>query len=238
MMLDAITATQIAMLQDQLRLQSISQNVSNMQTPGYKRQLIESAGFDEQMQAQMATVSQQMQLSSQNVQGALLPSGNAGELALSGNGYFEVQTDEGVFYTRRGDFHVNEQGELASANGARLLGKSGVLRVDDNEYKIDSSGNVFIDNHKVDQLNIVRFDHPEQLNYQGQGLYFSLEAPTPTDGTTRVIQGSLEQSNVKSIDEMMEMVKTSRHFEASQRVMRTADGLMSAAINQLGEGNV
>lgn len=237
-MLDAITASQVAMLQDQLRLQSISQNVSNMQTPGYKRQLIENVGFDEQLQAQMATVGDQMHLSNQSVQGAFVQSRNPCELALAGDGYFEVQTDAGIFYTRRGDFHVNEQGELATATGARLLGKGGVLRVDDNPFSIDSNGGVFIDNHKVDQVNVVQFTRAEGLIYQGQGLYESQESALPAESTTRVLQGYLEQSNVKSIDEMMEMVKTSRHFETSQRVMRAADSLLSAAINQLGEGNV
>lgn len=237
-MLDAITTTQVAMLQDQLRLQSISQNVSNMQTPGYKRQLIDSPGFDEQVNAQMATVSQRMQLSTQNIQGTFVQSRLPNELALAGDGYFEVQTDEGVFYTRRGDFHVNEHGELATATGARLLGKGGILRVDDNPFTIDSSGTVFIDNNKVDQVSVVHFSHPEALNYQGNGLYESQEAPISAGNATHVLQGYLEQSNVKSVDEMMDMVKTSRHFEASQRVMRTADGLLSTAINQLGEGNV
>lgn len=226
-MLDAITATQVAMLQDQLRLQSISQNVSNMQTPGYKRQLIENTGFDKHMQ-----------LYTQGVQGTFVQSRLPNELALAGDGYFEVQTDDGVFYTRRGDFHVNEHGELATATGARLLGKGGVLRVDDNAFKIDASGSVFIDNQKVDQVNVVQFSRPEALTYQGQGLYESQESPMSATSTTHVLQGFLEQSNVKSIDEMMEMVKTSRHFEASQRVLRTADGLLSTAINQLGEGNV
>ncbi len=237
-MLDAITATQVAMLQDQLRLQSISQNVSNMQTPGYKRQLIESAGFDEQMQAQMASVSQGMQLATQTAQGTFSQSGSPNELALAGSGYFEVQTDDGIFYTRRGDFHVNEHGELATATGARLLGKGGVLRVDDRAFKIDAGGNVFIDNQQVEQISIVQFSQPDALNYLGQGLYESQESPESTGSATHVRQGYLEQSNVKSIDEMMEMVKTSRHFEATQRVMRMADGLLSTAISQLGEGNV
>ena len=167
-----------------------------------------------------------------------MQSGRPSELALSGEGYFEVQTDEGIFYTRRGDFHVNEHGELATITGAKLLGKSGVLRVDDNAYTIDKSGALFVDNHQIDQINIVQFSNPSALNYQGQGLYNSLEAPVPTNNATHVLQGFLEQSNVKSMDEMMEMVKTSRHFEASQRVMRSADGLLSSAIKQLGEGNV
>ena len=237
-MLDAITATQVALLQDQLRLQSISQNVSNMQTPGYKRQLIEGAGFDEQIQAQMATVLESMQSSTQTQQGTFVQSGVPHELALAGEGYFEVQTDEGLLYTRRGDFHVNEQGELATTTGARLMGKGGVLRVDDNPFTIDRSGALFIDQHQVEQINVVQFSDSNALNYKGQGLYESLEKPLPTSSATHVLQGYLEQSNVKSVDEMMDMVKTSRHFEATQRVMRTADGLLSMAINQLGEGNV
>ncbi len=237
-MLDAITSTQIAMLQDQLKLQSISQNVSNMQTPGYKRQLIDNSTFDEHIQAHMSSVGQNMQLSTQHIQGAVVQSRIPTELALSGDGYFEVQTDEGLFYTRRGDFHINQHGELVTVNGARLLGKSGVLNLEDNAFTIDHKGGVFIDNHQVEQLNIVQFSNPDELNYQGMGLYQSTESPRPADPNTHVLQGYLEQSNVKSMDEMMEMVKTSRHFEASQRVMRAADNLLSTAINQLGEGNV
>ncbi len=237
-MLDAITAAQVAMLQDQLRLQSISQNVSNMQTPGYKRQLIESSGFDEQLQAQMSTVSQSMQLTAQHVQGTFVQSNQPHELALSGDGFFEVQTDEGIFYTRRGDFHVNEHGELATLTGARLLGQGGAVKVDDNAFTIDIRGNLYIDNQKTDQINVVNFTNPDALRYLGQGLYEGIESPLPADHTTRILQGYLEQSSVKSTDEMMNMIKISRHFEATQRVMRTADNLLSSAINQLGEGNV
>ncbi len=234
-MLDAITASQIALLQDKAKLESISQNVANMQTPGYKRELSENVGFDEQLQAQMATVVQQLQHSTQYSQGTFTQSRLPNELALAGDGYFEVQTNDGVFYTRRGDFHVNEQGELATPTGARLLGKSGVLRVDDNPFTIDSNGNLLIDHHKVEQVSVVQFSNPQALNYLGQGLYTSDESPLPNNGTTHVLQGFLEQSNVKSVDEMMEMIKTARHFESSQRVMHVADELMSTAIHQLGE---
>ena len=133
---------------------------------------------------------------------------------------------------------MNEHGELATATDALLLGQGGVLRVDDNAFSIDASGGLFIDHRRVDQLNVVQFSNPNALTYQGQGLYESQEPALPASQSTHVLQGYLEQANVKSIDEMMEMVKTSRHFEASQRVMRTADGLLSTAINQLGEGNV
>ncbi|CDZ77068.1 Distal rod protein [Legionella massiliensis] len=237
-MIDAIQAAQISMLQDQSRLQIINQNIANMQTPGYKRQLLDAVVFEQHLRPEAATVSQGMQNSQILTQGTLVQSQNAKDLAIAGEGFFTVQTTEGIFYTRRGDLHINEHGELCSATGGLILGQAGVLRVDDNSFTIDSQGTVYIENRKVDQLNLVQFNNIQALKYRGQGLFETREVPSPITSSTRVLQGYLEQANVKSVDEMLEMVKTSRHFEASQRVMQTADHLLSTAINQLGEGNV
>ncbi|ARG96970.1 flagellar hook-basal body protein [Legionella micdadei] len=238
MLIDALGAAQIAMLQDQMRLQSINQNITNMQTPGYKRQLLESTEFASLLDAEIASANQQMERAQFFTQGTVMQSQNAKDIAISGDGFFEVQAEEGIFYTRRGDLHVNERGELSLATGALLLGKSGPIRVDDNIFTIDTQGMVYIDNRKVDQINLVEFAEIQKLNYRGNGLYEAIELPKPANSTTSVLQGFIEQSNVKSVDEMLEMLKTSRHFEASQKVMHTADNLLSAAINQLGEGNV
>lgn len=237
-MFDAITATQIAMEFDQLKLQSISQNIANMSTPGFKRQVVENTGFDEQLQPQINNDMQQLQRLHIKTQGTFTQTHHQNDIALTGDGYFQVQNEQGVFYTRRGDFQVNTQGELATATGETLLGKGGIIKVDDAIFTIDAQGGLFIDHHKVDQLNIVQFNQPNQLTYVGNGLYQSDESPIPCNSSTRVLQGFIEQSNVKSIDEMMDIVKTSRHFEANQRVMHIADNLLATAINQLGEGNV
>jgi flagellar basal-body rod protein FlgF len=237
-MFDAITATQLAMEFDQLKLQSISQNVSNMNTSGFKKQSVEHSEFDEQLQPQMTSVIQQVQHTQIKTQGTLTQTHNLNDLALTGDSYFQVQNDMGIFYTRRGDFQINNQGELCTATGETLLGKGGTIKVDESSFSVDAQGSLYIDHRKIDQLNIVQFNNPQSLNYVGNGLYQTDESPAPADGTTRVLQGFVEQSNVKSIDEMLDMVKISRHFEASQRVMRTADNLVATAINQLGEGNV
>lgn len=234
-MLDAISATHIALLQDQLRLETISQNISNMQTPAYKRLALEALNFEEQLQPEKELVRQHMRTLPIETQGVFIQTKHPCELALVGEGYFEVQTPKGIFYTRKGDFHVNEHGELATPSGALLLGNAGTIPVQDKEFIIDKSGNIYLENQKIDQLRIVNFDAPEHLNYLGQGLYQSSETAYPIDQNTQVLQGHLEQSNVKSIDEMMNMVKTSRHFEASQKVMHIADSMLSAAINQLGD---
>lgn len=237
-MIDALTATQLAMDYDQLKLQSISQNISNINTPGFKRGVVENAGFDEHLLPNVNSMVQQLDQSQIRTQGTFTQTHNPNDIAISGNGYFQVQSEQGVFYTRRGDFQVNSNGELTTATGETVLGKGGVIKIDDHAFTIDAQGALLIDHHKVDQLNIVTFNQSNDLRYVGNSLYQSEASPIPVGSDTRVLQGFIEQSNVKSIDEMMDMVKTSRHFEANQRVMRTADSLLATAINQLGEGNV
>lgn len=237
-MLDAISASQLAMDMDQLKFQSISQNIANMNTPGFKKQAVEQMGFDEHLQPEMSALISQTQPMQIKTQGSFSQTQNPKDLAISGDGYFQVQSDKGIFYTRRGDFTVNAQGELATATGEILLGQSGALRVHDNAFTVNAQGTLIISGQTLDKLNLVQFNQPQALRYLGNGLYQSDETPTPCNGQTRILQGFIEQSNVKSIDEMMDMVKTSRHFEANQRIMRTADNLLATAINQLGEGNV
>ena len=238
MNIDAMTVAQFSMHQDELRLQSISQNISNMQTPGYKRQILEATVFDANLSLDYPAITQSMQTARVLQQGTLQQSQNIHDLALSGKGFFVVRTEEGIFYTRHGELQVNEQGELISSTGELILGKNGPIQVDDNEFSIDTQGQIYVNGQKFDQLALVEFSKQQKLHYRGQGLYESAEAPTPSDGDLRVLAGFIEHSNVQSTDEMLMMLKTSRHFEALQRVMRTADDLLSQAIKQLGERNV
>ncbi|WP_133138409.1 flagellar hook-basal body protein [Legionella genomosp. 1] len=237
-MLSAIKTTQIALLQDQFRLQVLSQNVSNLHTTGYKRQIMESQDFPALDAPDFETVVQQMASLSNFQQGSISHSNQGSELALAGKGFFEIQNNEGVFYTRSGEFHISQDGELISERGGKLMGKNGPVRVSDKEFSINTKGELFIDKQLSDQIRIVDFPQPASLHYQGEGLYFSKDLPEEASSETRVLQFSLEQSNVKSVDEMTEMLKISRHFEAIQRIMKTSNNLLSTAISQLGEGNV
>jgi flagellar basal-body rod protein FlgF len=236
-MIDALLTTQRAMDIDKLRLQTISHNISNMNTPGFKKQAFEVQEFSNQLVPPMSALIHAYTPQFVMTQGALNQTHRQHDLAISGDGYFQVQGESGVMYTRRGDFHINPDGALALASGEVLLGQGGVIQVDDKEFTINTQGEVLIEHHKTDEIHCVAIDK-ESLRSVGNGLYESDASPNPQSNTTRILQGFIEQSNVKSVDEMMELVKTSRHFETTQRIMRTADMLLSAAINQLGESNV
>lgn len=238
MMLDALNATQIAMEMDQLKMQSITHNISNINTPGFKKQILDNPSFAQMIEPKTSLLMQQLKTISQNIQGTFTQTNHAADLAISGEGYFQVQNDQGLFYTRRGDFKINAMGELTTATGELVLGKGGVIKLDDQDFNINTQGEILVEHHKIEQLQIVQFKETQALEYMGNGLYQTQESPTPCDHHTQVLQGMLEQSNVKSIDEMMDLVKTSRHFEASQRILKVSDSMLSTAINQLGEGNV
>jgi flagellar basal body rod protein FlgG len=237
-MLDAISASQLAMNVDQLKLQTISHNIANINTPAFKRELVEHFEFNELVQPSSTEALQQIFKQEIPTQGTLVQTDSTKDFALSSAGYFQVQDDQGVYYTRRGDFHVNEKGELVTAAGKNILGTSGVIQIDTDSFSVDTQGTVFVDHRKIDQLLIAHFEQPETLHYVGNGLYQSEENPTLMNSNYKVLQGFIEQSNSKSIDEMLLMVSTSRHFEASQKVLRTADSMLTTAIKQLGEGNV
>lgn len=97
MMMDAIGAAQIALLQDQLRLQSINQNITNMQTPGYKRQLLENKSFSMQLDTEIPSAHQQMQNAKIFTQGTVTQSQNAKDIAISGDGFLRCKPKKGFF---------------------------------------------------------------------------------------------------------------------------------------------
>lgn len=236
-MLDAINTAHIALLQDELRMQAISQNIANMQTPGYQRIVSENQRFYDTLNASLETVRRDLQQNIQSVQGVLNATARPTDLAISGAGYFEVQTAEGVLYTRRGDFQVGATGNLETASGATILGENGAIQVD-GRFTINAAGDVLIDGQKTQQIRLVQFANPQALKPLGNGLYQSTEDPIPRAHESKILQGYFEQSNVKSIDEMMTLLQTSRHFQASQRLLTTANHLLATAIHELGESNV
>lgn len=237
-MLDAISTSQLAMNIDQLKLQTISNNIANINTPGFKKEHLEQLEFNDFLIPSISQAMQQVSKQELSVQGTLMQTDNPKDFALSGAGYFQVQGELGVYYTRRGDFHLNQKGELVTATNEQVLGRGGVIQIDSDTFSVDKQGNLLVDHKKVDKLQLAQFEHPETLRYVGNGLYQSDESPNLMNANTQVLQGFIEQSNVKSIDEMMQMVSTSRHFEATQKILRTADSMLSMAINQLGESNV
>ena len=176
-------------------------------------------------------------------QGVLEQTHNTFDLALEGDGFFAVQTLDGVRYTRKGNFHLDEQKRIVSQNGFPVQGPQGgavSLPNFQGEVTIDIDGNISggrgINIIPLGKLKIIRFDDTTGFEKQGDGLYKSTdpEQKEKKAPNTKIRQGYLEQSNVKNVEEMVRMIDTVRGFETYQKVIQTIDQLDERAANTLG----
>lgn len=171
-------------------------------------------------------------------QGAVSPTGVKTDIALNGNGFFVVEDPETYerYYTRDGRFRISPNGELTTALGYRVLDESGSsIVVRDNDFFIDESGMVFVRGSQTSSLMLADFEDPQQLVKKGDSMYQpdsdDIVPDEPED--TRVVQGSLEMSNVNVVEEMVTLITLNRNYESSQRALTAQDETLGKLINSV-----
>ncbi len=138
--------TTLGSLEEQKRLDIISNNIANSNSPGFKKDSIH-----------FSDVLGEVSYTSMS-QGPIRETGNKLDIALSGDGFLSVQTDQGILYTRAGNLTVNSAKQLVTQDGWPVLGKNGPITVENTaNFRITEDGQVFDGNNQVDQLNIVQF---------------------------------------------------------------------------------
>lgn len=143
------------------------------------------------------------------------------DAALSGEGFFVVQTPRGERYTRAGAFTLDTAGQLVTPNGDLVVGENGPLTLPPGEATISEDGNIFVGGQAVGRLRIVRFaDARAALAKEGSSLFVAKPGAQPTEAAeTRVIGGALEMANVNALTEMSAMMQNNREFDSLQRSM-------------------
>jgi flagellar basal body rod protein FlgG len=167
--------------------------------------------------------------------GTMTHTGNPLDLAIEGDAYFVVDTGLQEAYTRQGTFRVNSDGQLVTAGGQPVMTVAGDVRLTSSTPDIDAQGNIRDNGAVVGQLKLVTASNPQSLLDMGNGLF------TPTAATAavpaesaRVRQGFTESANVVSMNEMIRMIETVRHFEASQKMLQGYDSMLDRSITDLG----
>lgn len=242
---DTSSAIQAAMLNDSQRLTIISQNIANAATGGYKRQIPVSRSFsdymtlyagNQQKPSEIHVSLPYMTSSTDPSMGALNYTGNPFDVVADSNAYFVVRTPSGIAYTKQGSFQINSQGTLVNQLGYPVQGKSGNISLSTTKPKINQDGKISEHGNTVNQLDIVTFKPGTQLQDIGYGLYnVADKSAIDTNATPKVQQGYVEKSNVVIMDEMVRMIETMRHFEASQHFMQGYDDMLDKSINVIGD---
>jgi flagellar basal-body rod protein FlgG len=236
-----VAATEIGMLDDAERLRVISNNLANVGTVGFKRQLAVSPGFEQQLLQSSAKPQAGEQAGSvltaytDRSPGTLTHTGNPLDLAVEGDAYFVIDTGLQEAYTRQGTFRLDADGRLVTANGAQVVTTEGEVRLTSPAPAIDAQGNIRDNGAVVGQLKLVTVSNPQSLLETGNGLYTATDSTVtvPAD-TARVRQGYTESANVVTMNEMIKMIETVRHFEASQKMLQGYDAMLDRAITDLG----
>lgn len=234
----------------QLKLDVLSNNVANINTPGYKEDLpvfrlqdepedllpndVDQAGIQRQ---RILPYAPPFSTNTNFSSGAVKPTGNTLDLALNGDGFFTVQTDNGVRYTRQGNFRMNEDGIMTTQNGDPVLGQGGEISLEGNNVTIGTDGTVEVDGEIVDQLRLVRFDDQRHIKKIGDTMFepadgFGVEIELDAENTS-VDQGFIEMSNVNAVRAMTDMIEAMRVSQAYQKVIQSVDEVTSKTVNDV-----
>jgi len=253
--MQALYTASTGMAAEQNRLDVIANNLSNMNTTGYKTvranfedlvyQTVAAPGTTAPS-GQVVPVGIQVGLGTkiastdrQFTQGSLEQTGNQFNLAISGSGFFQVTLPNGTIgYTRDGDFQVNGQGQLLTSDGY-LLQPAITIPANATSVAIGPDGSVSVTvagqsaPSTVGQLQLAQFANPAGLSSTGQNLFLATQASgSPVVGTPGqnglgiLSQGFLEQSNVSMVDEMVAMIDAERAYEAMTKVVSTGDQML------------
>jgi flagellar basal-body rod protein FlgG len=227
-----------AMQADVAALRTISQNLANASVPAYRRQIALSAtSFEELLPATAAHRTElppaREVLAIDRTAGTLKSTGERLHLAIEGEGYFVLQSAQGVRLTRRGDFQVSAEGLLAAASGELVLGSRGPIELGTATPTVLGDATVRIGDTVIDQLQVVHAAD-SALQYVGNAVYAVLDAELVPIEQPNVRQGFLEAGNVTPVQEIVQMMETLRHFETAQRLLLGYDELQQRAISELG----
>ena len=172
-------------------------------------------------------------------QGALKETGGKLDLALSGRGFFSIQTSEGIRFTRSGAFTLNGQGFISTVDGGLLLGESGnPIYIGNQDFTINGEGQIYNNaGIYIDKLRIVDFPSPEYLNKVGSSYFESSSRSGASFSVVKpnVFQGYLEDSNLRIVEEMVRMISALRSYERAQKLVQSYDDTLGRAVNDVGK---
>lgn len=245
-MLRGLYTAAAGMITESARTDVISNNVANVNTAGYKKDEAISSEFDALLLKRindgqdtrvgaLGRGSWVEEIATIQDQGSLNQTGNTYDLSIQGRGFFVIETPQGERYTRDGSFSRSSAGELVNADGLRVLDQNGrpIFIPDGRDVTIGAQGQVLVDNEEVAALGLADFTDRRALLKMGDNLYYPQEGQRPVAAAGTVLQGSLENSNVNVVNEMVKLISAFRAYESNSKALATQDSLLDKAVNDV-----
>ena len=257
-MLKGLYVAHTGMVNEQNRMDILTNNLANASTVGYKKEGSTSQSFSDLLAVKIKDASigemnvQRLGFNQPGVkigenytdftQGSFRITDNTYDLALSGEGFFALEFtnkagETTTLYTRAGQFTLNKDGELVNQDGDFVLDTQNrhILLDTLKDASIDQSGRIYQDGIQVAQIQVVDFENYDYLQKYGETYYRPIEGAQMTAADVQVNSGYLEMSNVSTVMEMVNLISVTRAYESNQKIIQTYDQSLDIAVNQLGK---
>ncbi|HEX3464013.1 MAG TPA: flagellar basal-body rod protein FlgF [Candidatus Elarobacter sp.] len=244
----------------QSAVDTIANNLANVNTAGFKRQVLIAQAqprrdiyrFQTDPSAKTGGVPAQAAIGALGsgaqvydtpadyAQGTIASTGNDLDVALSGPGFFAVRGGNGALrYTRDGAFVRDQNGYLTAQNGDRVLGQNGapIVLPASGKVGIAADGTISVDGQRYDKLNVVEFANLGNLRPEGATRFADAGAGARPAANTSTLQGSLEKSNADVVRSMVDLISMQRWFDANQKSIQTQDDAVALAVQTVGRTN-
>ena len=220
----------------------LAHNVANMNTTAYNKEnvlfkeyLMDVGGNSASSGGKISTVLDVGTIRDLE-EGAITSTGNPLDFAISGRAYLNVENAAGdQFYTRNGRMTLRENGELITLSGNTVLDNNNnpiIITPEDTGFKITEQGMMSSKNRQIAQLGIYSFENERNMKRSGDSLYTSEQPPiAATD--YKIVQGSVENSNVNAVMAVTEMIDISRKYESLTRAMGKLQDMRKDSLNRL-----
>jgi flagellar basal-body rod protein FlgF/flagellar basal-body rod protein FlgG len=208
-------------------LDTAAANLANAQTPGYRaeREYFRSVLLDTAPASQIGQAVNNFGLLGGDRlnlgQGPIQPTGNPLDLAIEGQGFFQIQTQNGARFTRDGSFHRSQAGQLVTARGEPVLSSSGKpIQIPPGEVSVGDNGVVSVAGGAVDTVGVFTFPATVQLTPEGADRYVAPQNAVPQVSKDAAIhEGALESANEDTIQGTLDLVVMQRQAEMMQKAL-------------------
>lgn len=258
-MLRSMYTAGTAMLAQMRRMDVITNNLTNVETTGYKSETLATRSFRDMLISRLndPSIYKYDSVGAHNTgihvdqtyvsytQGALENTGVSTDFALVDDGFFVVDytteddEDEVLRYTRNGAFNVDVDGMLVTADGHKIMGEGGEITVASTDFTVDTDGVIYdAEGEEIDRILVVRFEDNSILRKEGNNMYsvYNEDPEDPYEPEQIIIgvkQGYLEGANVDTARETVQMMQVYRAYEINQRVLRMIDDSLGRAVNDI-----
>lgn len=256
-MLKGLYTAYTGLINEQNRMDILTNNLANASTVGFKKEGSTSQSFDDILTVKIKDASvgvQNVQRTGINnpgvkigenytdySQGSFRVTGNTYDFALSGDGFFVIEYtnkagETSTKYTRAGQFTLTREGYLVTQDGDYVLDTQN-RRIQLNtllDSEIDSDGNISQNGTRVAQIQVVDFADYDYLEKYGETYFQPVEGAEIINSDAEVNSGYLEMANVQIVSEMVNLISITRAYESNQKIVQTYDSSLEIAVNQLG----